>query len=468
MLRILKQYYPARNAVFVIGESIMIFVAVLLASTLLLGLEWLSFNVVLSRKAIFIAVVFQASLYYNDLYDLSTITSFGELGNRMLRAMGFATIIVGVFYYIFPDIIIAKGVFMTSALFVMVLVVLWRFAYNMVLERGWFNQNIIILGSGKISQNIIEEIRKRRDCGYRISLIVQETGKAETSDAFGTKVVNLSDCGSLCDTARALDIKKIVVALSDKRRSFPIRELLSCRTEGISILEGQSFYEMLAGKLIVDQINPSWLIFREGFKKTKKRLFFKRLRDIVLSLGLLIVFMPVILVSMLLIKIGPPGPVFSIRQRVGENKKLFKVYRFRITTADAAEGQPADMDRPNPSVVTRIGAVMRALHIDALPQLWNVLKGDMSVIGPRPEDEGAAGRLEKAIPYYGAKFTLKPGITGWAQVNCPYGSSVEDAAEMLNYDLFYIKNVSFLMDMMIIMRTIKLVLFGQNRRSSPW
>jgi exopolysaccharide biosynthesis polyprenyl glycosylphosphotransferase len=461
VLRILKQYYPARNAVFVIGESIMILVAVLLASTILLGIDWLSFNVIFSRKAVFIAVVFQASLYYNDLYDISSIHDTGALASRLLRALGFATIVVGLFYFIFPDIIIAPGVFATSALFVMVLAAIWRFAYNTVLKRGWFNQNIIILGSGDMAKSIVEEIRKRKDCGYHISLIIQEDNHPVNFGGLRTEVVSLDRCASLSEKAKELDVKKIVVALSDKRRSFPVRELLTCRTEGIPILEGQSFFEMLAGRLIVDQLNPSWLIFREGFKKTRNRLFFKRLRDILYSVSLLIVCLPLNILAAVLIKIWSPGPLFSIQSRIGENLNSFEVYRFRIFDSPAADDRRSGPTDDEQRQVTTVGKILRTLHIDALPQLWNVLKGDMSLIGPRPDEKTVAEQLEKSIPYYSAKFTVKPGITGWSQVNYPFGASIEDARQMLNYDLFYIKNVSFLMDMMIIMRTIKVVFLAK-------
>jgi exopolysaccharide biosynthesis polyprenyl glycosylphosphotransferase len=461
MFRILKQYYPARNAVFVIGESIMILIAVLTASTILLGLDWLSLNVVFSRKAIFIAVVFQASLYYNDLYDISSIQNTGVLASRLLSALGIATIIVGIFYFIFPDIIIAKGVFAISAFFVMVLVAIWRFAYNAVLNRGWFNQNIIILGSGEIAKSIVEEIIKRKDSGYHISLIIQEDENPVNFKGLGTEVVDFGQCASLSEEAKKLDAKKIVVALSDKRRSFPIRELLTCRTEGIPILEGQSFFEMLAGKLIVDQLNPSWLIFREGFRKTRNRIFFKRLRDILYSLSLLILCLPLNILAAILIKIWAPGPLFSIRSRIGENMKPFNVYRFRILTSPEADDQRPRQNDNEQQQMTTVGKILHKFHIDALPQLWNVLKGEMSLIGPRPDEKALAELLVKSIPYYGAKFSIKPGITGWAQVHYPSGEPVKDAREMLNYDLFYIKNVSFLMDMMIIMRTIKVVFFAK-------
>ena len=435
----------------------MIFLAVLLASTLLLGIEWLSWNVVFSRKAIFIAVVFQVSLYYNDLYDLSFIGSLNELGNRLLRSLGFAVLIVAVFYYFFPGIIIAKGVFVTSAFFVMVLIVIWRVTYNFVLKHGWFNQNIIILGSGEMSRTIIEEIQKRKDCGYNISLIVQEYPEPLDLYKLNTNVVRLSQCGGLCEMAKKLDVKKIIVALSDKRKSFPVRELLSCRTEGFPILEGQSFYEMLAGKLVTDQLNPSWLIFREGFRKTRHRLFFKRIRDIILSFCLLILSMPLIILISLIMKIGAPGPLFTIQNRVGENKNLFKIYRFRIDPIETDDKDTAGLEPKVLKMTMLIGKVLEGLHIDALPQLWNVLKGDMSLIGPRPVKKSIADQLEKSIPYYSALFTVKPGITGWAQVHYPHGASIEKAQDMLNYDLFYIKNVSFIMDMMIIMQTIKIV-----------
>jgi exopolysaccharide biosynthesis polyprenyl glycosylphosphotransferase len=221
---------------------------------------------------------------------------------------------------------------------------------------------------------------------------------------------------------------------------------------------------MLTGKLLVKQVPPSWLIFSEGFNKSRFRLFFKRLVDITLSVCLLILFLPLILIIAVLIKFDSKGPVIFSQERLGENKKIYRIYKFRSMVADAEKKSGPVWAQDNDERITRVGRLLRKWRLDEIPQLWNVLKGEMSFVGPRPEREFFVKELEKKIPYYGFRFAIKPGLTGWAQVCYAYGSSVGDAIEKLNYELFYIKNMSMLMDLMIVLRTIKIVLFGRGAR----
>jgi len=221
---------------------------------------------------------------------------------------------------------------------------------------------------------------------------------------------------------------------------------------------------MLAGKFIVEHINPAWLIFSEGFYKSSARRFLKRTIDLILSIVLLILLSPVIIATAILIKIDSKGPVIFSQERVGKNNKTYMIYKFRSMIADAEKQSGPVWAEDNDSRITRIGRVIRKWRMDEIPQLWNVLKGNMSFVGPRPEREFFIKKLEDIIPYFGERFSVKPGITGWAQVCYGYGSSVDDAIEKLNYDLFYIKNMSAFMDLMIIMRTIKIVLFGKGAR----
>jgi exopolysaccharide biosynthesis polyprenyl glycosylphosphotransferase len=221
---------------------------------------------------------------------------------------------------------------------------------------------------------------------------------------------------------------------------------------------------MLTGKLIVDKINPSWLIFSEGFRKSKSRRLFKRIVDLILALVLLVSLSPVLMLTALLIKLDSKGPILFSQERVGENRKPYPVHKFRSMVDDAEkESGPvwAQCDDPR---VTRVGKFIRKWRIDEFPQIFNVIKGQMSFVGPRPERAFFVKDLEAVIPYFGERFSVKPGITGWAQVNYPYGDSIEDAKEKLNYDLFYIKNMSIFMDLMVIMRTVKTVIFGEGAR----
>ena len=466
MLRIFKQYYPIRNIFFFIGEGIAIFVAVMVASWLLLNVGFLGFNRWLCFKIFLISLVCQTCLYYNDLYDLKVTDTFQELGIRLLQALGTAAIILAGIYLVFPKTIVGSGIFAVSIVFVIILIVSWRFFYALILSHGIFNQKIILLGSGRLAQNILDEIIKRKDSGYSIAVNVQDS--LEDLDFSDQKqqleTICKKDYDGLCELADQLNIKKVVVAIKERRGAFPLTELVKCRVKGIEVIEGTSFYEMLAGKLIVDQINPAWIIFSKGFYKSRTRRFFKRSTDVIISLAMLILFSPLILVTAILIKIDSTGPVLFSQERVGKNKNPYLLYKFRSMVQDAEKQTGPVWASDNDKRITRVGTIIRKWRIDEIPQLWNVLKGDMSFVGPRPEREFFVKKLEDIIPYYGERFSVKPGITGWAQVCYGYGASVDDTVEKVNYDLFYIKNMSSFMDLMIILRTIKIVLFGKGAR----
>ena len=464
MLRILRQYFPARNAVFLVGEGLLIYASVLISSVFLLGVDWLTWQALCSRKALFITAVFQVCLYYFDLYDYTEIYDFLSWGKRLLQALVCAGIIIASVYYVFPEVIVSKDVFAVCVIVALVLIVAWRFGYNLVLIRGWFSQNIMILGSGKLAVAILEEILAKKDCGYNATMVVQRPEDQERLNCFDPHVACLGSFGGIGHWAKERAAKKIVVAITEQRGCFPTTELLNCRLDGIEILEGQSFYEMLAGKLYVEQLNPGWLVFSEGFDRSLLQTVSKRMADIVLSLVFLIVLMPFLLLTALLIKLDSAGPVFFTQERVGGKRKIFKIYKFRSMASDAESKSGPVWAQANDDRVTRIGRFIRPSRIDELPQLWNVLKGEMSIVGPRPEREFFVKQLTELIPYYIERYTVKPGITGWAQVNYPYGASVEDAVAKLNYDLFYIKNSSLIMDLMILMRTVKIVLSGKGAR----
>jgi len=466
MLRIFKQYYPIRNIFFFIGEGIVIFAAVIVACWLLLNVDLFGLDRWIYLKILLISVVCQTCLYYNDLYDLKVTDTFGELSIRLLQSLGIAAIILAVIYVIFPKTIIGSGIFAVSIVFVITLIVSWRFLYAFILSHGIFNQKIILLGSGSLARNIFNEIIHRKDSGYTIALNVQDPLEDSniSCDQIQTKIICEKDYEGLCELADQLNIKKVVVAIRERRGNLPLKELVKCRVIGIDVIEGTSFYEMLAGKLIVDQINPAWIIFSKGFYKSRTRRFIMRTLDFILSVSMLLFFLPLIAIIAVLIKIDSTGPVLFVQERVGKNKKPYMLYKFRSMVQDAERQSGPVWASDNDKRITRVGRVIRKWRIDEIPQLWNVLKGDMSFVGPRPEREFFVNKLEKIIPYYGERFSVKPGITGWAQVCYSYGASVDDAVEKVNYDLFYIKNMSLLMDLMIILRTIKIVLFGKGAR----
>ena len=461
MIKLFKRYYPIRNIIFVFTESIFIFLSIFTAVMLFdpgvnaAGKGYIFYNTLL------ITLICQVCIYYTNLYEINIYNSLKALGVRLFMALIIASTFLGLLYMVLPGLIIKPEIFAIGVTIMVIMIGSTRFLYFWILKRGFFNQRIIIIGESDLSKQIINEIEERTDCGYQASYIV-----LDKDDSFNTKipVIQKPDYSDLCDLAKKMGIKTIVVAIKEKRGNFPSKELLRCRIEGIDILEGNSFYEMLSGKLVVNQLYPSWLIFSSGFKKSLTKGFFKRIFDIVLSLLMLIISLPLMILVAILIKIESKGPVFYSQERVGQNHKKYYIHKFRSMVDNAEETCGPQYACENDHRITRIGHYLRKLRIDELPQLWNVLKGQMSFVGPRPERSVFVEEYEKEIPYYVERFSVKPGITGWAQICYQYGANTEDTIEKLNYDLFYIKNMSVLMDIMIVLRTIKIVLFGTGAR----
>ena len=331
MLRLFRKYYPIRNVIFASGEGLVIYLSVIIAAYIKLGSDLHVFDDWIVLKSMLITVVCQMALYYNDLYDLKVTNNYIELGIRLLQALGIATIFFGIAYYLIPQLMIGEGIFVIMIGLLILLIVSWRIGYTLVLEKGLFNQKLIIIGSGELATGIIKEIRDKRDSGYEIDTILDEEECRE-----GACRPQLDMCGQ----AKAKNISKIIVALEEKRGNLPIKQLLKCRTEGIEILEGSSFYEMLLGKLYVKQINPSWLIFSDGFRKSPLKSVMKRTGDIILSSIMLIMLSPMILITAILIKIDSRGPVIFSQERVGQNGKGFYVHKFRsmVTNAEKSTG----------------------------------------------------------------------------------------------------------------------------------
>lgn len=258
-------------------------------------------------------------------------------------------------------------------------------------------------------------------------------------------------------------IDHIIVALDDRRGNMPIAELLECKLQSRMIEDSVSFYEAITGKILVEKVNPAWLIFSDGFACGRMTYLIKRVLDLSLAVFILMASLPVSLLTALLIKLESPGPIFYRQERVGERGKVFSIVKFRSMRQDA-ERDGAVWASQNDCRVTRIGKFIRKVRIDEIPQIWNVLRGQMSFVGPRPERPVFVEQLVQKLPYYSLRHSAKPGITGWAQICYPYGASEEDALRKLEYDLYYIKNQSIFMDLLIIFRTVKTVLFQKGAR----
>jgi sugar transferase (PEP-CTERM system associated) len=447
-----------------VGESFFIVLSILLGTWITSGFSFTLLSETYLPKVLLVSLVLQTCLYYNDLYEFKDGVSFKDLGLRLLQALGEASILLALIFLLFPGAGMADGVLGVSAVILLGVVISWRYIYMVALDRGIFNQCIIIMGSGNLAQNIVKEIQDKKDCGYSISMIMYEEGDQNVWVDFKTLAPIMVASKGLNEKARASGVKKVIVALGEKRGRMPIRELLQCRLDGLEIIDGNTFIEMLTGKLIVRNLNPGWLIFSDGFQKSLVQEILKGAADIFFALVLLVVLLPLMAVVAVMIKLDSNGPILFSQQRAGKGRHLYQLYKFRSMVQDAEKATGPVWAGEGDTRITRVGRIIRRLRIDEIPQIWNVLKGDMSFVGPRPEREVFIKELVKQIPFYDARLTVKPGITGWAQINYSYGASVEDAVEKLNYDLFYIKNMSFMMDIVIILRTIKIVMFGTGAR----
>jgi len=278
-----------------------------------------------------------------------------------------------------------------------------------------------------------------------------------------SKPVVIGDYSQIFSICQEREVDRIIVALDERRGKFPLEQLLFCRLKGIRIDDGVAFTEELTGKLSLENIHPSSLIFSEGFKRSSIFKSLKRALDIIVSLLSLMLFAPLILIISLAIRMDSKGPVFYRQERVGEDEKKFSLLKFRSMNVDAEENGPV-WAKVDDERVTRVGQIIRKLRFDEIPQMFNVLKGEMSFIGPRPERPFFVDSLKNEIPFYSERHVVKPGITGWAQISYQYGASKEDALEKLKYDLYYIKHMSLILDLMILFETIKIVFWGKGAR----
>jgi len=463
ILRIFDQYIPVRKIAFFFLESLFIGGMVILGAYIrFLGHPAGFYHYeYLILKAVLIIACVQLSLYYFDLYDLKAFRSNIELGIRLLQSLGVSSILLAFLYYLFPLLIIGRGIFFISLGFIGAIIVSWRMIYNHILKTKQLDQRIMVIGSGPLAKNIAKEIVERVDTGFKLIGFI-----TDHPERVGEKLVNpsiIGDQSQILDIATKERVDRIIVALEERRGKFPDAQLLECKMRGIAIEEGIQFYEHLTGRLQVESLRPSFLIFSDGFKKWKLTMLTKRVTEFALSTIGLTLLSPFILVISILIKIDSRGPVFYKQERVGERGKIFRLLKFRSMAEDAETNGPVWAGK-NDARVTRIGRWIRKWRLDEIPQMVNVLRGDMSFVGPRPERAHFVEKLREEIPFYDQRFYVKPGITGLAQVRYQYGASKEDALEKLMYDLYYIKNLSSLFDLLILFETIKVVLSGKGAR----
>jgi sugar transferase (PEP-CTERM system associated) len=465
MIRIFRHYFSITSFMFILGEGLLIYWAVFWAAYFIfdMDLELLSIQPMIWLKILLITIITQLSLYFNDLYEKKSIDNYIDLFTRLIQSVGITSIALAVIYFLFPSTMIGRWIFFISIILLLLFLVSWRLLYSFVMRRKLFAEKAIILGFGELARDILYEAGNRKDLSYEIDSVIAHEQNHDTRNQFKDISVHYG-FDNIYDFVESKNAKNVIVALDEKRGLLPYDELLECKVRGVNIIDGEDFYERITGKILIEKINPSWLIFSDGFVKSKTVHLVTRIVGFIGALFGMIVLLPFIALVALAIRLDSRGPIFFRQERVGENREIFNLFKFRSMKADAEESTGPVWATDDDPRMTRVGKIIRKLRMDELPQIWNVLKGEMSFVGPRPEREYFVQKLEKKIPYYRERFTVKPGITGYAQVLYSYGASEKDALEKLKYDLYYIKNMSLILDLLVIFKTIKIVLLGRGAR----
>jgi len=398
------------------------------------------------------------AMYLNELYSFWNRRHTAELITSIIRSQGLALIFVAPVLYLFPGLIERwfLGVSLSTQF---ILLVVWRTVLERRLLAQFGRERVLIVGAGARARRIREAMENR---GNLIFELVGCTAD-RTDESTSTSCRRVGNSVDVCDLVRQERIDHVIVAQDNPRNVFPASALLRLKQNGVAISEGEYLYERLMGKLLTDYVRPSVLIFSASPMRHTIQIWMKNAIDFVVALTLLIATLPLMIVTAILIKLTSKGPIFYSQERVGLGGKTFTIYKFRSMRTDA-EKDGARWASTNDDRITPIGRFIRKTRIDELPQLINVLKGEMSMVGPRPERPQFVNKLKEQIPFYELRHIMRPGLSGWAQVRYQYGSSVEDSHEKLRYDLYYIKNYSLFIDLTILLETTKVVIFGSGAR----
>lgn len=466
MVRLFRQYIPVAFILLGVIEFTLSMVAVYLGGELRFlssGGAQTEFYSLLPKASAFAAVMLLA-LVSMGLYQRRFRFAIEGMIVRLGIAVAATAVTLTLLYYLFPPFFIGRGVFALSLLLAAILLVLARVIFIKTLDQDALKRRVLVLGAGETAAQITRHMRRRSD--QQGFLIVGYTHVRGEHDVVDESLVMRPEV-TLLALAKELQADEVVVAVGERRRkSFPVHDLLDCKLSGIDVVDLQGFFERETGKIKLDILNPSWMIFSDGFNQGKGRNARKRYFDIVVSLGLLSLAWPFMLLVALAIKLEGKGKgsILYRQIRVGQHWRLFHVYKFRSMREDAEKDGKAQWAQQNDDRVTRVGRFIRKTRLDELPQIFNVLNGDMSFVGPRPERPEFVTHLSEQIPYYAERHRVKPGITGWAQVCYPYGASDKDSLEKLQFDLYYIKNYSLFLDLVIILQTAHSVLFNKGGR----
>jgi sugar transferase (PEP-CTERM system associated) len=455
VIRLFNVYYPVRTLVLLAVETTVVFLSFLLGVLLAFPDDRyivLNYQGGYLKVLVATAVVLICSHWF-DLYDSQRFDAKGEMYFRLFLVPGLFALFLAVVSFINPDVLPGNNASLIALVLLTCGLVAWRAAYGWLIRQPFMLEKVYVLGTGERAQRLVLGLRQRKELGVDV---IGWSGNVEGA------LTRESAAAHLMELAAAHRVHRVIVAMPDRRGTFPVQELLQLRLNGVRIEEATSWLEKISGRIEVEQLYPSWLIFADGFRFSSSFNLMRRMLSTMMSLALLLIVLPILPLVILAIKLDSRGPVVYRQKRVGVAGHIFYCYKFRTMRQDAeADTGPTWAGDEDPRI-TRVGKFLRSARIDEIPQLWCVFKGDMAFVGPRPERPEFVEWLSKEIPYYGVRHAVRPGITGWAQVRYKYGNTVEDAKQKLQYDLFYIKNASLGLDILIMFQTIKIVLLGRG------
>ncbi|MCU1240408.1 MAG: hypothetical protein JWO71_1134 [Candidatus Acidoferrum typicum] len=461
MPRIGSHQVPARTLLLIGVDSvacacILIFATALRLSTSLRteiddGAYW--------ARIVLVVAVCETSLYFNDLYDFLVVRRRTDLFARMTQAVGAACVVLSIIYFLAPTASLGRGITVLASPLILAFLLGWRLSANAtnLLARG--NERILIVGTGDAGVSLVKHILGHPEYNMKVVGFLDEKGRDIGKSLVNPKIIGAT--ADLQEIVQAEKVDRVILALRERRGGTPLRELLQLKFAGVGVEDVHNCFERLSGRIALEHLSPSWLILSDGFKKSPWLRACKRVIDILASSVLLILSIPILPLVALAVYVESGTPIFFRQTRVGYRGREFELIKFRSMVQDAEKDGPQWASRQD-SRVTKVGKFIRKARLDELPQLFNVLRGEMSLVGPRPERPVFCTMLEKKIPYFNLRHSARPGLTGWAQVRFRYGSTIDDSKDKLELDLFYLKNPSLVVDCAILFETIKVVLLRRG------
>ena len=467
MFRIFSKFVSPKSLVLVLLEGALIMLALVCAVRIRFWNSQPLFSAYTAlpdfavQGIVFVATL-QMCFYYGDLYNLRHTQVRNERMVAVAQALGAGCLLLGTLYYVFPSLLLGRGVFFISMALVPAFIAVSRVGLDRVWQAAAPKENVAIMGTDSLACTVASELAKRHDLNVRLSGFIDVRASRNGRETLMDQPI-LSPGDDLLALVERHEISRIIVALEDRRNALPVRDLVRLRVQGVRIEDAHSTISALTGREWLATVKPSWFVFSDGFQRSLTTIILKRAIDLAFGLIGLVVTLPITLLVAVAICLESRGPVIFRQARVGLHGKCFQVVKFRSMRLDA-EMAGAQWATTNDPRVTRLGRFLRTYRLDELPQFINVIRGEMSLVGPRPERPEFVEELRKQISYYDERHSVRPGITGWAQTQYRYGSTVEDAARKLEYDLFYLKNMSIFFDCAIILDTVGIMFSGSGAR----